>query len=64
MQTLISQSTISAEFNFVSKSAVSKLEDLDMAQAISELQIEQTALEVAQKTFVQLQRLNLFDLLR
>lgn len=64
MQTLLSQTTISAEFNLVSKSTVSKLEDLDMAKAISDLQLEQTALEVAQKTFVQLQRLNLFDLLR
>lgn len=64
MQTLISQTSISEEFKLVSQSAMSKLEDLDMAQAISDLQQEQTALEVAQQTFVQLQRLNLFDLIR
>ena len=64
MQTLVNQTSISEEFKLVSQSAMSKLEDLDMAQAISELQLEQTKLEVAQQTFVQLQRLNLFDLLR
>lgn len=64
MQTLVNQTSISEEFKLVSQSAMSKLEDLDMAQAISELQLEQTKLEVAQQTFVQLQRLNLFDLIR
>lgn len=64
MQTLLNQSSISEEFKLVSQSAMSKLEDLDMAQAISDLQLEQTKLEVAQQTFVQLQRLNLFDLIR
>ena len=64
MQTLSNQTSISEEFKLVSQSAMSKLEDLDMAQAISELQLEQTKLEVAQQTFVQLQRLNLFDLIR
>lgn len=64
MQTLISQTSISEEFKLVSQTAMSKLEDLDMAQAISDLQLEQTKLEVAQQTFVQLQRLNLFDLIR
>jgi len=64
MQTIENQSEIGQDFKLVSQSAMSKLEDLDMAQAISDLQIEQTALEVAQQTFVQLQRLNLFDLIR
>ena len=64
MQTLENQTSISEEFKLVSQSAMSKLEDLDMAQAISDLQLEQTSLEVAQQTFVQLQRLNLFDLIR
>ena len=64
MQTLANQASISEEFKLVSQSAMSKLEDLDMAQAISDLQLEQTSLEVAQQTFVQLQRLNLFDLIR
>jgi len=64
MQTLLNQTSISEEFKLVSQKAMSRLEDLDMAQAISDLQLEQTSLEVAQQTFVQLQRLNLFDLIR
>ncbi len=64
MQTLVNQTSISEEFKLVSQKAMSRLEDLDMAQAISDLQLEQTSLEVAQQTFVQLQRLNLFDLIR
>ncbi len=64
MPTLANQTSISQEFTLVSQSAMSKLEDLDMAQAISDLQLEQMSLEVAQQTFVQLQRLNLFDLIR
>jgi len=64
MQTLVNQTSISEEFKLVSQTAMSRLEDLDMAQAISDLQIEQTSLEVAQQTFAQLQRLNLFDLIR
>jgi len=64
MQTLANQSEIGQDFKLVAQSTMSKLEDLDMAQAISDLNLEQTALEVAQTTFVQLQRLNLFDLIR
>lgn len=64
MQTLVNQNAISEDFKLVSQSTMSKLEDLDMAQAISDLKMEQTSLEVAQQTFVQLQRLNLFDLIR
>lgn len=64
MQTLDNQKEIGQDFKLVSQKSMSQLEDLDMAQAVSDLKIEQTALEVAQQTFVQLQRLNLFDLLR
>ncbi len=64
MQTIDNQNEIGQDFKLVAQSAMSKLEDLDMAQAISDLQIEQTSLEVAQQTFIQLQRLNLFDLIR
>ena len=64
MQILASQNEIGQDFKLVSQSTMSTLEDLDMARAISELKMEQTALEIAQQTFVQLQRLSLFDLLR
>jgi flagellar hook-associated protein 3 FlgL len=64
LQTSSNQSEIGQDFKLVAQSSMSKLEDLDMAQAISDLKIQQTALEVAQTTFVQLERLNLFDLIR
>ena len=64
MNTISNQKEIGQDFKLVSQSTMSKLEDLDMAQAISDLKMDQTALEISQQTFVQLQRLNLFDLLR
>jgi flagellar hook-associated protein 3 FlgL len=42
---------------------LSKLQDLDYAKAISELTLNQTMLEAAQKTFVQVQGLSLFKYL-
>jgi flagellar hook-associated protein 3 FlgL len=64
MNTLSNQKEIGQDFTLVAQTTMSRLEDLDMAKAISDLKIDQTSLEVAQQTFVQLQRLNLFDLLR
>ncbi len=64
MNTLSNQKEIGQDFKLVAQNAMSRLEDLDMAKAISDLKIQQTSLEVAQQTFVQLQRLNLFDLIR
>jgi len=43
---------------------LSNLRDLDYAEAISRFALEQTALEAAQLTFTQVQRLSLFNLLR
>lgn len=44
--------------------ALSNLRDLDYAEALSRFALEQTALEAAQLTFTQIQRLSLFNLLR
>ncbi|VAW73254.1 hypothetical protein MNBD_GAMMA10-2885 [hydrothermal vent metagenome] len=41
----------------------SEIEDLDFAEAISNLTFQTTALQVAQQTFVRIQSLNLFDLI-
>ncbi|VAW63965.1 Flagellar hook-associated protein FlgL [hydrothermal vent metagenome] len=41
----------------------SEIEDLDFAEAISNLTFQTTALQVAQQTFVRIQNLNLFDLI-
>ncbi|MBD9368313.1 flagellar hook-associated protein FlgL [Xanthomonas sp. XNM01] len=46
------------------KSTLSELRDLDYAEAISRFTLEKTALEAAQLTFTQTQRLSLFDFLR
>ena len=45
------------------KSYLSTLQDLDYASAISEFQQRQTALQASQQTFVQLQKIALFNYL-
>ena len=42
----------------------SEIQDLDMAEAISNLTFKTTSLQVAQQTFVRVQGLNLFSFLR
>lgn len=42
----------------------SDIQDLDMAEAISNLTFQTTALQIAQQTFVKIQGLNLFDYIR
>ena len=49
------------DFNLTIQGTLSSLEDLDMAAAISEYQQKHSMLEVSQQTFVQLQKLNLFN---
>jgi len=46
------------------ESTLSGVRDLDYAEAISRFNLEKVALEAAQLSFVQMQRLSLFDLLR
>jgi flagellar hook-associated protein 3 FlgL len=43
--------------------SVRDLRDVDYAQAISDLTLQRTLLEAAQKSFLQVQNLSLFDLL-
>ncbi|KAA8917974.1 MULTISPECIES: flagellar hook-associated protein FlgL [Xanthomonas] len=43
------------------KTTLSSLRDLDYAQAISQYQLEQSALKAAQTIFTQMQRMSLFD---
>ena len=45
------------------KSVRSNIEDIDLAEAISRLTFQTTALQAAQQTFVRIQNLNLFSLL-
>jgi flagellar hook-associated protein 3 FlgL len=46
------------------QSELSGVEDLDYAEAISRFQLQQTALEAAQQTYVQVGRSSLFDFIR
>jgi flagellar hook-associated protein 3 FlgL len=46
------------------QTALSSIEDLDFAEAISRFNLQQVALQAAQQTYIQLGRLSLFDYLR
>ena len=43
---------------------VSELQDLDFAQAVSQLTIQSTALQAAQQSYIKIQGLSLFNFLR
>ncbi|MGQ9659957.1 MAG: flagellar hook-associated protein FlgL [Thermochromatium sp.] len=45
------------------KSTLSEIQDLDYAEAISRFQLQQTVLQAAQQTYVQVSRLSLFNFL-
>lgn len=59
-----SQLEIQAEFQLVTKEVLSQIEDLDYAQAISDLTQASFILEAAQKSFVHIQSLSIFNYLR
>lgn len=46
------------------RTALSGIEDLDYAEAVSRFQMQQVALQAAQQAYVQLSRLSLFDFIR
>ena len=46
------------------RTALSGIEDLDYAEAVSRFQMQQVALQAAQQAYVQLSRLSLFDYIR
>ena len=63
MRTIDNQRESSLDFNLTNQKTLSTLEDLDMAAAISEFQLQMSQLEVSQQTFVQMQSLSLFNLI-
>jgi flagellar hook-associated protein 3 FlgL len=63
MRTIDNQRESTLDFNLTNQKTLSSLEDLDMAAAISEFQLQMSQLEVSQQTFVQLQSLSLFNLI-
>ena len=63
MRTIDNQNESTQDFNLTNQKTLSNLEDLDMAAALSEFQLQTSLLEISQKTFVQMQSLSLFKLL-
>lgn len=57
------QETINEEFDLSLRTALSDVQDLDFAEAISRLNLQLVALQAAQQTFVTTQGLSLFDYL-
>lgn len=59
-----SEKLANADFLLTTKTTLSRLEDLDMVEAISKLQQQKLSLEVAQQSFAQVSNLSLFNFLR
>jgi flagellar hook-associated protein 3 FlgL len=57
------QSETNEVFNLQLKETLSKLQDLDYAEAISKLNIQMLALQAAQQTFAKTQNMTLFNYL-
>ncbi|MFK7828964.1 MAG: flagellar hook-associated protein FlgL [Congregibacter sp.] len=58
-----SQQSINEDFNLQLSTSLSEVQDLDYAEAITRLNLQITALQAAQQTYVTTQRLSLFDYL-
>lgn len=64
VNSLESTKTSNDEFKLFTKTALSAIEDVDFAEAISELQLEEAILQAAQASFVRIQELSLFNFIR
>lgn len=63
LNVLDSQEDLNADFALQLKDSISGLRDLDYAQAASDLNLQLTALQAAQQSFLRVQNLSLFSLL-
>ncbi len=61
---LQNQDLINNDFIITSKISLSKVRDLDLAEAITDLNLRKVGLEAAQSSFVRIQNLSLFNFLR
>ncbi|MEM1404369.1 MAG: flagellar hook-associated protein FlgL [Pseudomonadota bacterium] len=61
MNRVSAQQSINEDFNLQLQTALSDVQDIDYADAISRLNLQLVALQAAQQTFVTTQRLSLFD---
>lgn len=64
MNRIDGQAELNADQSLTLETALSAVEDLDYAEAVSRFHLQQTALQVAQQTYAQTARLSLFDWLR
>lgn len=64
LNSLENTKTSNEDFSLFTKTALSGLEDVDFAEAVSELQLEQAILSAAQASFVRIQELSLFNFIR
>lgn len=63
MQAVDNQNQINEDQLLQMRSTLSEIEDLDYAEAISRFSLQQTALQAAQQSYIQVQRLSLFNYL-
>jgi len=63
LNTIDNQREATLDFNLANQKTLSNIEDLDMAAAISEFQMQMSMLEISQQTFVKMQSLSLFQLI-
>ncbi|MFT5520441.1 MAG: flagellar hook-associated protein 3 FlgL [Enterobacterales bacterium] len=61
---LQNQKLINSDFIITSKISLSNVRDLDLAEAITDLNLRKMGLEAAQSSFVRIQNLSLFNFLR
>jgi flagellar hook-associated protein 3 FlgL len=53
--------SLAADIDIVSKSVLSKLSDVDFAEAVSRLSLQSFLLETAQQSYAKVQNLSLFN---
>ncbi|AHF03668.1 flagellar hook protein [Marichromatium purpuratum 984] len=63
LQTLETQTELNAERELNLESTLSDIQDVDYAEAISRFKLQEIVLQAAQQTYVQVNRLSLFDFL-
>lgn len=61
LQALDAQESINEDYNLQIKETLSKIEDLDYAKAVSELNLKLTGLQASQKAFTRVQNISMFD---
>ncbi len=64
LNTLENMESVNADFKLFTQSTLSRIEDVDLTQAISEFQLQEITLQAAQATFARVQNLNLFNFLQ